>query len=119
MNKKQFQIVPGVDQLGLTLVTRAINEIRGDKPAVYPLFAPGTGGSTVPLYTDESAENSVHNQIIAIGGKIASSTKKADLILAVNTPDDGICRDSTANENAPTATAPTRNLLPRLRTLNA
>ena len=31
MNKKQFQIVPGVDQLGLTLVTRAINEIRGDK----------------------------------------------------------------------------------------
>ena len=101
MNKKQFQIVPGVDQLGLTLVTRAINEIRGDKPAVYPLFAPGTGGSTVPLYTDESAENSVHNQIIAIGGKIASSTKKADLILAVNTPDDGICRDSTANENAP------------------
>lgn len=101
MSKKQFQIVPGVDQLGLTLVTRAINEIRGDKPAIYPLFAPGTGGSTIPLYTDESAENSVHNQIIAIGGKIAPSAKKADLILAVNTPDDGICRDSTANENAP------------------
>ncbi len=101
MSKKQFQIIPGVDQLGLTLVTRAINEIRGDKPEIYPVFAPGVGGSTIPLYTDETAEQSVRNQIIAIGGKIAPTPEKADLILAVNTPDDGVCRDSTANENAP------------------
>jgi hypothetical protein len=101
MSKNQFQIIPGVDQLGLTLVTRAINEIRGDKPEVYPVFAPGVGGSTIPLYTDETAAHSVKNQIIAIGGKIAKSKDKADLILAINTPDDGVCRDSTANENAP------------------
>lgn len=48
MNKKQFQIVPGVDQLGLTLVTRAINEIRGDKPAVYPLLLLGQEAAPFP-----------------------------------------------------------------------
>lgn len=119
MNKKQFQIVPGVDQLGLTLVTRAINEIRGDKPAVYPLFAPGTGGSTVPLYTDESAENSVHNQIIAIGGKIASSTKKQTSSLQSTHRMMVFAAIPQPMRMPPTATAPTRNLLPRLRTLNA
>ncbi|MCH3950291.1 MAG: DUF4127 family protein [Acidaminococcus sp.] len=101
MSKKQFQIIPGVDQLGLLLVTRAINELKGEKPEIYPIFAPGVGGSTVPLYTDETAATSVKNQVIAVGGRIANSEDKADLILAVNTPDNGVTLDSTDNENAP------------------
>lgn len=101
MSDKQFQILPGVDQLGLLLVTRAINEARGDKPWVYPVFAPGVGGATVPQYSDESAAQSVHNQIIAAGGRETVHEKKADLVLAVNTPDDGVCRDSTSDDNAP------------------
>lgn len=101
MSKKQFQIIPGVDQLGLLLVTRAINELKGEKPEIYPIFAPGVGGSTIPLYTDETAATSVKNQIIAVGGRMAQTEKKADLILAVNTPDNGVTLDSTDDENAP------------------
>jgi hypothetical protein len=87
--------------VGLLLVTRAINELRGEKPRVYPLFSPGAGGSTVPLYSDERAEDSVHNQILASGSTETSHLEMADLVLAVNTPEDGSCLDSTANDNAP------------------
>ena len=36
ITENRFQILPGVDQVGLLLVTRAINELRGEKPRVYP-----------------------------------------------------------------------------------
>ena len=101
ITENRFQILPGVDQVGLLLVTRAINELRGDKPRVYPLFAPGAGGSTIPLYSDERADESVHNQILASGSIETSHLEKADLVLAVNTPEDGSGLDSTANDNAP------------------
>ncbi|WP_337928803.1 DUF4127 family protein [Acidaminococcus timonensis] len=101
ITENRFQILPGVDQVGLLLVTRAINELRGEKPRVYPLFSPGAGGSTIPLYSDERAEESVHNQILASGSTETSHLEKADLVLAVNTPEDGRCLDSTANDNAP------------------
>ena len=54
LSSKKFQIVPGVDQLGMLLVTRAINELKGSTPKIYVEYAPGKGGSTIPLYSDES-----------------------------------------------------------------
>lgn len=101
ITRNRFQILPGVDQIGLLLVTRAINELRGDKPKIYTVFAPGAGGSTVPPYSDETAEQSVHNQILASGSQETGHMNRADLILAVNTSEDGVGRDSTSDSNAP------------------
>lgn len=117
ITENRFQILPGVDQVGLLLVTRAINEIRGEKPRVYPLFAPGVGGDTIPLYSDERAEDSVRNQILASGGVETSHLKKADLVLAVNTPENGVCLDSTANDNAPYASRINREFATELAEL--
>ena len=117
ITENRFQILPGVDQVGLLLVTRAINEIRGEKPRVYPLFAPGAGGETIPLYSDERAEDSVRNQILASGSVETNHLKKADLVLAVNTPEDGVCLDSTANDNAPYASRANREFASELADL--
>ncbi len=101
LQKKVFQIIPGVDQIGLVLVTRAINEITGHEPKLYVTYAPGKGGATIPLFSDESIHNSVEDQIIASGCKETLYLDKADVVLAINTPYDGRCQDSTSNENAP------------------
>lgn len=101
ITQNRFQILPGVDQIGMLLITRAINELRGDKPKIYTAFAPGAGGFTVPPYSDETAEQSVHNQIIASGSQETNHFNQADLVLAVNTSEDGVGRDSTSDNNAP------------------
>ena len=96
-----FQIIPGVDQIGLVLLTRAINELNGQRPLVYITYSPGIGGSTIPLYSDETIKDSVAHQIIASGAKETLEAERADIVLAINTPFDGVCQDSTSNENAP------------------
>ena len=45
--------------------------------------------------------DSIAHQIIVLGAKETSNKEKADLILAVNTPFNGVFQDSTSNENAP------------------
>ncbi len=89
-----FQILPGIDQLGILLLTRAINDTNHIQPTIYPLYSEGSGARTVPLYTNQSVGESVNNQILAIGGLPAADLYTADLLLAINTPFDGIIRES-------------------------
>jgi len=117
LQKKVFQIIPGVDQIGLLLITRAINEITGKEPKLYVTYAPGKGGSTVPLFSDESVENSVTDQIIAAGCKETLHPDRANIVLAINTPYDGRCQDSTSNENAPYSSNPNKQFAKELSKL--
>ena len=41
MSRDCFQILDGVDQLGLLLIARAYNEANDTKPSVYPLYSVG------------------------------------------------------------------------------
>ena len=99
MSKDSFQILDGVDQLGLLLAVRACNEANGVKPKIYPLYAPGIGAGTLPQYSDARLQDSVPQQIIAAGATQAQSAETADLVLALNTPQDGIVKDATAADN--------------------
>ena len=119
MTKNKFQILPGVDQLGLLLVTRAINELRGEKPRIYTTFAPGTGEEFIPPYSDEMAGQSVKNQIIASGGVETAQLRKADFVLAVNTPENGVGLDSTANDNAPYSSAANKDFAQQIANYEA
>lgn len=115
ITKNRFQIIPGVDQLGLLLVTRAINELTGTEPKIYVSYAPGKGGQTIPLYSDETVQTSVAKQIEALGGKKIFNPAKADFVLAVNTPENGRCQDSTSNENAPYASSANKKYVQELK----
>lgn len=99
MDHSVFQILPGVDQLGLLLLTRAYNEAHGIKPTVYPLYSGGAGPATLPQYSDVRLQDSVPQQIDAAGASVAPTAAAADLVLALNTPPDGIMQDSTADSN--------------------
>lgn len=111
-----FQILPGVDQLGLLLLTRAYNEANGLTPSVYPLYSGGVGAATLPQYSDVRLQDSVPQQIDAAGAVVAAAAADADLVLALNTPPDGIVRDSTAGSNQFFASAENKKFV---RTLQA
>ena len=87
------------------------NEANGTKPSVYPLYSVGAGASTLPQYSDARLQDSVPQQIIAAGAVQAQSADNADLILALNTPQDGIVKDSTADDNQPFAYDGNKNFL--------
>ena len=99
LSDASFQILPGVDQLGLLLLTRAANAISGWSPKVYPMYVEGVGSRTVPQYSDLPLAKSVPEQIHAAGGQIAYSPDAADVVLAINTPADGTMYDSTNLSN--------------------
>lgn len=99
MKPEDFQIIDGVDQLGLLLLVRAYNEAHAAQPTIYPLYSPGAGSATLPQYSDARLQDSVPQQIIAVGAIQAPTPQAADLILALNTPQDGIVKDSTAGDN--------------------
>jgi len=94
-----FQILPGVDQLGLLLLTRAANMLSARVPRVYQMYVEGVGPKTIPQYSDLPLGTSVPEQISAAGGKIVYSPEAADVILAINTPADGTMYDSTNLSN--------------------
>lgn len=96
---KSFHIIDGVDQLGLLLLTRAYNEVYKLQPSIYPLYAPGKGMGTLPKYSDSRLQDSVPVQIKAAGCTLASDSYKADLVLAINTPYNGVVQDGTADDN--------------------
>lgn len=99
LSDESFQILPGVDQLGLLLLTRAANALSGQSPKVYPMYVEGVGPKTIPQYSDLPLGKSVPEQIIAAGGKVVNSPETADVVLAINTPADGTMYDSTNLSN--------------------
>lgn len=115
LSKKKVSIIDGVDQLGLLLMARAYNEANGLTPSVKVLYAPGAGSKTLPQYSDATLYDSVPVQIAAAGGTI--NDKTTELILAINSPVDGIVKDSTATDNLPFPNIANRNFISQLQQL--
>lgn len=94
----RYASFPGVDELGMLMVTRAVNNDTNRVPTVRVLFASGTGPSTIPSYEDVAVGQTIDAHIIAAGG-IPVDSEQADLVLAVNTPGDGITREAESAFN--------------------
>lgn len=100
----RFAAFPGADQLGMLLLTRAYNDSRGQIPFVKVLYAPGPGGGTVPSYEDQPVDFTLNGHVIAAGGVVLPFTSHPDLLLAVNTPADGVTLEADAATNTPQPT---------------
>lgn len=94
-----FESFPGADQLGMVLLARAYNDLTGKLPFVRVDYAPGRGDSTIPLYEGRPIAETISAQVMAAGGIVLLTPKFPDLILAVNTPVDGVSHESDAIQN--------------------
>ena len=96
LGKETFQSIAGIDELGLLMLTRAINERLNNVPFVFTRYNWGRGAQTVPSYSDEPIEKSIDDAIAATGGIKVPSPERADFVLAVNTNPDGKTHEAGA-----------------------
>ncbi|WP_196592505.1 DUF4127 family protein [Pectinatus sottacetonis] len=85
LSRNDFRIISGVDELGLLLLTRAINKINKYNPLVAIGYADGYGGATIPAYSDEPIDDSVRSEIYLAGGRPTTAVDKAAMLVLVNT----------------------------------
>lgn len=97
MPRGQIRFFSGADQMGLLLMTQAVNRLTYNYPFIYTHYAPGVGPDTVPAYEDDTARVSVREHIFSAGAFPTRHPAKADFLLAENTPYNGV----TAEANWP------------------
>lgn len=83
---QKVHMYPGADEVGASLIARAYNQLRGERPSIYPLYASALGPQLVPLYEDRPIHESVKAHIRVTGSLVAETATAADIVLAVNTP---------------------------------
>lgn len=99
LNLDRFQNMSGIDEFGLLLLTRAVNDIKNTTPLVYVKYNRGIGARTVPSYSDETIETTVRSHIKCAGGLLVNSPDKADFVLMVNTKPDGSTSEANWKDN--------------------
>lgn len=87
--KTKAQSHAGIDEYAMLMLTRAVNDLRGEFPMVNVQFNSGVGAKTVPAYSDEEIGQSIRDEIMIAGGVYVPTTKRADFVLFVNTDVNG------------------------------
>ena len=95
----RFQTMAGIDEFGMLMLTRAVNNISQSMPFVFVRYNWGRGENTIPAYSDEPISKSVRDHIVAAGGVLIQSPKNADLVLVVNTNPNGKTLESNDSIN--------------------
>ncbi|HEY3426733.1 MAG TPA: DUF4127 family protein [Negativicutes bacterium] len=111
----KFQTFPGADQLGMVLLAKAYNDLTMQLPIVKVEYALGTGASTIPSYEDQAVGKTIIDHIQAAGGIVLPNPKKPDLIIAVNTPVDGVTEEADSLSNIAASTNATAQFVDRIQ----
>ena len=94
ISKDKYQTIAGIDEVGLILLTRAINDRTKNKTSVFVSYNLGAGGNTIPTYSDETIDRSINAEFMALGARRVYESNDADFILAVNTDVEGKTYDA-------------------------
>lgn len=97
--KERIRFFAGADQLGLVLLARAASRLQYELPLVNVTYAPGVGGKTVPSYEDDTVAESAKQHILAAGAFPVRLRKNTDLVLALNTPQNGVTLEASSAAN--------------------
>ena len=110
-DKKKYMAVAGIDEVGLMLITRAINDGTKNVPFIFVKYNWGRGGDTVPLYSDEKIDDSIDAEILATGANRVKDPDHADFVLVVNTNTNGETYEAQDAKNASTPRDGTRYIV--------
>ena len=93
--RERIRFFAGADQLGLLLLARASNRLQYELPLVNTTYAAGKAGATIPSYEDDTVAESAKQHIYAAGAFPVKQRRHADVVLAVNTPKDGVTLEAS------------------------
>ena len=99
IEKNIYQTISGIDEVGIILLTRAINDKSKKVPTVFVKYNWGRGPDTIPAYSDEKIDTTIDAEILALSAKRISNESSADLILTVNTNPRGLTFESGSSIN--------------------
>ena len=99
LGTEKFQIMAGADELGMLMMSRAINNDLNYIPFVAIGYNAGKGGETVPTYSNEKISESLESAIISVGGVRVTNPKNADLVLAIHTNPNGKTFEADSKKN--------------------
>ena len=89
IGSKKYLTTAGIDEFGLLLLARAVNERAKTSPKIFVKYNWGRGAQTIPSYSDEPIDDSIRAAIGVAGATVVDDESSADFILAVNTNPDG------------------------------
>ena len=89
LGKTRFNNMAGIDEFGMLLLTRAVNDLESVMPFVYVRYNMGEGARVVPSYSDEAIDKTIRSHVIMAGGVYVTTPARADLVLLVNTNPNG------------------------------
>ena len=89
LGKTRFDNMAGIDEFGMLLLTRAVNDLEAVMPFVYVRYNMGEGARVVPSYSDEAIDKTIRSHVIMAGGVYVTTPARADLVLLVNTNPNG------------------------------
>ena len=89
LGKTRFNNMAGIDEFGMLLLTRAVNDLEAVMPFVYVRYNMGEGERVVPSYSDEAIDKTIRSHVIMAGGVYVTTPSRADLVLLVNTNPNG------------------------------
>jgi len=75
---------PSADDIGLTLLARAVATLSKIRPKIYVHYSSTKGGYTIPQVEDRIVSETVKYHILSVNGIQVYSLSDADMLLAVN-----------------------------------
>lgn len=108
LGKTVFQVTSGADELGMLMVSRAINKNMAEIPFVAVGYNEGVGKNTIPRCCNGKIGSDISAAIIAAGGLEIPAPERADLVLAVNTNHNGKTFEASDPKNKITPRRGTR-----------
>lgn len=99
LGNNKYLTTAGIDEIGLVMLTRAVNLHAKTSPKVFVKYNWGHGELTIPAYSDETIDQSIQSAITATGATFVTDESRADFILAVNTNPNGVTYEADSEIN--------------------
>lgn len=99
LGRTRFNNMAGIDEFGMLLLTRAVNDLESVMPFVHVRYNIGEGARVVPSYSDEAIDRTIRSHVIMAGGVYVTTPSRADLVLLVNTNPNGETYEANDAEN--------------------
>ena len=117
LGKARCIVMSGADELGILMLSRAVNNDIGEIPLVAVKYNEGKGARTFPRYGNETISEAVDGAILASGGFRINLANRADFVVAVNTNYDGKTLEANLPGNFTTPRKGTKPFLNILKDL--
>ena len=85
---KELLMYPGADEVGLTLLSRVLNDFYKTSLKTYVIYASEIGRKAIPSFEDRGVEETISYHLKACGLTYTENYDEAELVLFVNNGDE-------------------------------